>query len=84
LVPAGGQRDHPPGYAYDELRASLSGGNMPARLYAKSLSAFLDAIDRFFGDAGKADQTLFPRAFGLNTRRHCGRRQPLTAACCSH
>src|SRR5262249_5627957 len=44
-----------------------SGANMPARLYAKSLSAFLDAIDRFFGDAGKADQTLFPRAFGLNT-----------------
>jgi hypothetical protein len=25
------------------------------------------AVDRFFGDAGKADQTLFPHAFGLKT-----------------
>jgi hypothetical protein len=53
--------------AYDELCENLSGDNLAARLYAKSLSAFLDAVDRFFGDAGKADQTLFPRAFGLNT-----------------
>jgi hypothetical protein len=68
LLGAGGRpKGSPARLAYDELRESLSGGNMPARLYAKSLSAFLDAIDRFFGDAGKADQTLFPRAFGLNT-----------------
>ena len=70
VLGAGGRpKGSPARLAYDQLRASLSGGNMPARLYAKSLSAFLDAIDRFFGDAGKADhnQTLFPRAFGLNT-----------------
>jgi hypothetical protein len=50
---------------YDALRASLAGGNLAARLYAKWLTAFLDWIERFFGDAGMADWTLFPRAFGL-------------------
>jgi hypothetical protein len=53
--------------AYDRLRESLSGGNLAARLYADRLKAFLDAVDRFFGDAGMADRTLFPRAFGLRT-----------------
>ena len=52
---------------YDKLRASLNGGNLAARLYAKWLTAFLDWIERFFGDAGMADRTLFPRAFGLKT-----------------
>jgi|HubBroStandDraft_6_1064221.scaffolds.fasta_scaffold885486_1 hypothetical protein len=52
---------------YDKLRASLAGGNLAARLYAKWLSAFLDRVERFFGDAGMADRTLFPRAFGLRT-----------------
>ena len=42
---------------YERLRASLSGGNIAARLYADWLTKFLDAVDRFFGDAGKADQT---------------------------
>ena len=51
--------------AYNRLRESLSGGNLAARLYADQLSAFLDAVDRFFGDAGMADRTLFPHAFGL-------------------
>jgi hypothetical protein len=51
--------------SYDALRKSLRGGNIAARLYADRLTKFLDAVDRFFGDAGKADQTLFPRAFGL-------------------
>ena len=50
---------------YDKLRASLDGGNLAARLYAKWLTAFLDGVERFFGDAGMADRTLFPRAFGL-------------------
>ena len=50
---------------YDRLRASLAGGNLAARLYAKWLTAFLDGVERFFGDAGMADRTLFPRAFGL-------------------
>src|SRR5262252_1563099 len=53
--------------AYDALRKSLRGGNIAVRLYSDWLSKFLDAVDRFFGDAGKADQTLFPRAFGLKT-----------------
>jgi hypothetical protein len=50
---------------YDRLRASLAGGNLATRLYAKWLTAFLDGVERFFGDAGKADRTLFPRIFGL-------------------
>ncbi|MGH6863585.1 MAG: hypothetical protein ACRECN_04835, partial [Methylocella sp.] len=32
---------------------------------AKWLTAFLDGIERFFGDAGMADRTLIPHAFGL-------------------
>ncbi len=52
---------------YDRLRTSLSGGNLAARLYAKWLTDFLDWIERFFGDAGMTDRTLFPRAFGLKT-----------------
>jgi hypothetical protein len=50
---------------YDRLRASLAGGNLAARLYAKWLTAFLDGVERFFGDAGMADKTLFPHAFGV-------------------
>jgi hypothetical protein len=53
--------------AYDVLLESLRGGNIAARLYTDWLTKFLDAVDRFFGDAGMADQTLFPRAFGLRT-----------------
>jgi hypothetical protein len=53
--------------AYDALRNGLAEGNLAARLYAGWLTRFLDWIDRFFGDAGKADQTLFPHAFGLRT-----------------
>jgi hypothetical protein len=53
--------------AYDALRDSLAGGNLAARLYSDWLTRFLDWIDRFFGDAGMANQTLFPRAFGLKT-----------------
>jgi hypothetical protein len=50
---------------YDRLRASLAGGNLAARLYAKWLTAFLDGVERFFGDKGMADRTLFAHAFGL-------------------
>jgi hypothetical protein len=53
--------------SYDALRRSLRGGNIATRLYADWLTKFLDAVDRFFGDAGMADRTLFPRAFGLKT-----------------
>lgn len=50
---------------YDKLRATLTGGNLAARLYAKWLTRFLDGIERFFGDAGMASRSLFPHAFGL-------------------
>jgi len=53
--------------AYDTLRGSLAEGGLAARTYARRLSAALDAVDRFFGDAGMADRTLWPRAFGLRT-----------------
>jgi hypothetical protein len=53
--------------AYDALRASFATGGLPARLYSRWLDRFLNAVDRFFGDAGMADRTLFPRAFGLRT-----------------
>jgi hypothetical protein len=53
--------------AYDALRHSLAHGNIVARLYAERLTRFLDWIDRFFGDAGIADRTLFPHAFWLKT-----------------
>jgi hypothetical protein len=46
---------------YERLRASLAGDNLAARLYAKWLTAFLDGVERFFGDAGTEGQ----RAFGL-------------------
>jgi hypothetical protein len=53
--------------AYDALRKSLRGGNIAASLYTDWLTKFLDGVDRFFGDASKAHQTLFPGAFGLKT-----------------
>jgi hypothetical protein len=52
---------------YDALRASLTGGNLAARLYAGRLTRFLDGVDRFFGDAGMAGRSAFPHAFGLRT-----------------
>ena len=54
-------------HAYIRLRNNLVKGNSAARLYAETLTRFLDGVDRFFGDAGMADRTLFPRAFGLRT-----------------
>jgi hypothetical protein len=53
--------------AYDALRDSLAKGSLATRLYAQWLTAFLNAVDRFFGDADAADRTLFPHAFGLRT-----------------
>jgi hypothetical protein len=61
------RRVAPERQAYDRLRASLAEGNIAARLYAERLTRFLNWIDRFFGDAGMADRTLFPHAFGLRT-----------------
>jgi hypothetical protein len=68
VLAAGGRaKSSPARRAYDQLRASLSEGNLPSRLYTDWLAKFLDAVDRFFGDAGMADRTLFPHAFGLKT-----------------
>jgi MFS family permease len=54
--------------AYDALRLSLIQGGLPARIYSERLRAVLDAVDRFVGDAGKAEGTLWPQAFGLKRR----------------
>jgi hypothetical protein len=51
--------------AYEGLRASLDGANLPERLYAKWLTGFLDGIERLFDDLGMARLSLFPHAFGL-------------------
>ncbi len=61
------RNSHAERQAYDALRKSLRGGSIASRLYTDWLTKFLDAVDRFFGDAGTADRTLFPRAFGLRT-----------------
>jgi hypothetical protein len=53
--------------AYEALRDGLATGGLPARLYSRWLTSFLDAVDHFFGDAGMADWTLLPHAFGLRT-----------------
>lgn len=50
---------------YEELRARIASGNWIAREYAFRLYFFLNSVDRFLGDAGMADRTLFPQAFGL-------------------
>jgi hypothetical protein len=50
---------------YDALRQRVASGNWIAREYARRLEVFLNAVDRFFGDEGMADRTLFPHAFGL-------------------
>src|SRR5215471_1130697 len=65
LGAGGGRKGYPARDAYERLQDSLSGGNLASRLYSDWLTKFLDAVDRFFGDAGMADRTLFPRAFGL-------------------
>jgi hypothetical protein len=51
--------------AYENFRLGLSEENAAARLYARWLTRFLNWAERFFGDAGKANEGLFPRAFGL-------------------
>jgi hypothetical protein len=67
LGSGGARKGSPARAAYDALRESLAGDNVAARIYSSRLRAFLDGIERFLGDAGMADRTLFPRAFGLHT-----------------
>ena len=67
---------------YDKLRASLAGGNLAARLYAKWLTALLDWVERFFGDKGMANRTsVSARLWAEGRLRRCGRRPHSTAAC---
>jgi hypothetical protein len=61
----------PPGslerQGYNTIRENLATGGPAVSLYSRWLTAFVDAVDRFFGDAGMADHTLFSRIFGLRT-----------------
>jgi len=67
---------------YDKLRASLAGGNLAARLYAGRLTRFLDAVDRFFGDAAaRRAGRCFRMPSGLRNPRRCERHPSSTAAC---
>lgn len=52
---------------YDALRESLATGGVAVQLYSLWLTAFLNSVDRFFGDAGMTDKTFFARAFGLRS-----------------
>jgi hypothetical protein len=61
----GATKGSPERESYVRLRASLAKGGIAARLYADRLTRFIDAVDRFFGDAGMANRSLFPHAFGL-------------------
>jgi hypothetical protein len=67
LASGGAPRGSPARAAYDTLRESLSGENLVARIYVQRLRAFLDGMERFFGDVGMADRTLFPHFLGLKT-----------------
>jgi hypothetical protein len=43
---------------YDDLRKSLTGGNLVVRLYFELLQTSLDKVDRFFGDAGTEQRVI--------------------------
>jgi hypothetical protein len=57
--------------AYAALRDDLQKGGRPAVLYSRWLPLFLDAIDRFFGDAGRNASAALDRCLS----------RPLSAAC---
>src|SRR5260370_30337677 len=48
LGAGGGRKGYPAREAYERLRTSLSGRNPASRLYADSLTKFLDSVDPFF------------------------------------
>jgi hypothetical protein len=85
ILASGGDPEGSPEHArgYDRLRESLGRGGLAARLYAGRLKRVIEAVDDFFGDAGKADDSLFPRAFGLKTPAPLGQHGRSTAACSS-
>lgn len=53
--------------AYDSLRQELTEGDRPAKVYANWLKPALHKVDKFFGDAGRNDQSWFARVLGLET-----------------
>jgi len=67
LASGGTRKGSPARAAYDALRESLFGENVAARIYSRHLRAFLDWIERSFGDVGMADHTLFRHFLGLKT-----------------
>jgi hypothetical protein len=83
LGAGGGRKGYPARDAYEALRASLSGGNLASRLYADWLTKFLDAVDRFFGDAGWRTGHCLGAPSGCARRHRYGPHLPSTAACCS-
>ena len=52
---------------FNTLHASLVSGGRAAAWYANSLTRLLDAVDRFFGDAGRAGSAWQQRLFKLYT-----------------
>jgi hypothetical protein len=68
---------------YDNLRASLSDGGSPTRIYGRLLTRFLDGVDQFFRDHDKAHLGIVRHAFGLRgTYPLYGPLLPSIAACC--
>ena len=66
VLGAGGAADGTPErLAYDNLRARLSDGGSPTLIYGRLLTAFLNGVDRFFGDHDKAHLGVFQHAFWL-------------------
>jgi len=55
----------------------------PARIYVEWLTSTVILSTASFGDAGKADQTLFPRAFGLKAAAPLWTAPAFDAACFS-
>ncbi len=51
---------------YENLRASLTYGGTPARLYARWLEKGLIAVEHFFGDEIPASRTLVQHVIGLD------------------
>jgi hypothetical protein len=66
-----GGADEPPGSSEradcDEAVAALNLGGTPAKVYREWLTAALNRVDAFFGDAGRDDKSWFARALGLET-----------------
>lgn len=52
---------------FEAFRQDLVDGGTPARVYNLWLGRGLDAVDRFFGDAGRADRSWVARLMRLET-----------------